>query len=79
MAQLVRHQPLNLEVVGLSLTLDNFFYMFVPLSAYTVGAEFLSRLRLRGQLQYRTALNIIVLDNTVKREQPFNIIVSGIN
>ena len=39
MAQLVDHQPLNLEVVGLSPILDKFFHMFVPTSAYTVVAE----------------------------------------
>ena len=56
-AQLADHQPLNLEVVGSSPTWDKYFsYVCAHFGIHGRCGIILSRLWLRGQLQYRTAL-----------------------
>ena len=60
MAQLAEHQPLNLEVMGSSPTWVKYFsHVCAHFGIHGRCGIILSRLRLRGQLQYRTALILI--------------------
>ena len=60
LTQLVEHQPLNLEVAGSSPTWDKIFpHVCAHFGIHGRCGIVLPRLRLRGQLQNRTALCIV--------------------